>query len=313
MKKFWMMGVSLAAFGLSALPVFAQQTASTTQNRKAGDMPGPIDSIEDLQDTGRMIFKLADENNDGQISQKEAGDAGNLVVGGFFFRADQNGDGVLSADEAKQARESFLATKPWLRYAIETAQAKGAQNRGAQGGQAGQPANANSGTTNPLAAVTAALDSNNDKQIQASELRQAVQSGIQGLFATADTNRDGQLSTIEVNAGMASATQTVGQAVFQQADTDGNGTISQGEFEKALVEPSRTAFAILDLNHDGQLSQQEAQTVRQVLVSKVKMLNMPEASNSPRNQANSALSSPRQPTQIPAAPPSSTPPAGAPR
>jgi len=305
MKKFWMMGVSLAAFGLSALPVFAQQAGAPNQERKAGDLPGPIDSIDDLQDTGRMIFKLADENNDGQISQKEAVDAGNLVVGGFFFRADQNGDGVLSTDEAKQARENFLATKPWLRYAIETAQAKASQNRG---GQAGQPANANSAATNPIAAVAAALDSNNDKQIQASEMRQAVQSAIQGLFATADTNRDGQLSNTEVNAGLASATKTVGQVVFQQADTDGNGTISQAEFEKALVEPSRTAFAILDLNHDGQLSQQEAQTVRQVLVSKVKMLNLPEASNSPRNQVNSALSSPSQPTQTPAAPP-----AGAPR
>ena len=68
-----------------------------------------------------MLFKLADENNDGQISQKEAVDAGNLLVGGFFFRADKNGDGVLSPDEAKQAREAFLSTKPWVRYAVGTA------------------------------------------------------------------------------------------------------------------------------------------------------------------------------------------------
>ena len=43
-----------------------------------------------------MLFKLADTNNDGQISQKEATDAGNLLVGGFFFRADANGDGTLT-------------------------------------------------------------------------------------------------------------------------------------------------------------------------------------------------------------------------
>ena len=65
------------------------------------DVPGPIDSLQDLQDTGRMIFKLVDENNDGQISQKEAVDAGNLAVGGLFFRADANGDGVVTQDEAK--------------------------------------------------------------------------------------------------------------------------------------------------------------------------------------------------------------------
>ena len=57
---------------------------------------GPIQSIQDVQDTAKMLFKLADTNNDGQISQKEATDAGNLLVGGFFFRADANGDGVLT-------------------------------------------------------------------------------------------------------------------------------------------------------------------------------------------------------------------------
>ena len=50
-------------------------------------LPGPIDSLGDLQDTGKMLFKLADTNNDNRISQKEAVDAGNLLAGGFFFRA----------------------------------------------------------------------------------------------------------------------------------------------------------------------------------------------------------------------------------
>ena len=117
MKKFWMFGVGALSLGLTALPALAEEQVQ----RKPGDLPGPIDSLEDLQDTGRMLFKLADENNDGQISQKEAIDAGNLLVGGFFFRADKNGDGVLSPDEAKEAREAFLSTKPWVRYAVGTA------------------------------------------------------------------------------------------------------------------------------------------------------------------------------------------------
>ena len=75
-------------------------------------LPGPINSISDLQDTAKMVFKLADTNNDDQISQKEAVDAGNLLVGGFFFRADTNGDGVLTEQEAQQARESLFASSP---------------------------------------------------------------------------------------------------------------------------------------------------------------------------------------------------------
>src|SRR5262245_53875319 len=46
------------------------------QHRPAGDIPGPIDSVRDLQDTAKMLFKMADTNNDGQISQKEAVDVG---------------------------------------------------------------------------------------------------------------------------------------------------------------------------------------------------------------------------------------------
>ncbi len=76
---------------------------------KAGDkqISGPITSIEDLQDVGKFLFKLADTNNDNRISQKEAIDAGNLLAGGFFFRADANGDGTVTADEARAARGPF--------------------------------------------------------------------------------------------------------------------------------------------------------------------------------------------------------------
>jgi len=286
----WALGATL--FAMTASPAAAQET------RPTGDLPGPIDNLSDLQDVGKMIFKAADENNDGQISQKEAVDAGNLVVGGFFFRADANGDGVLSQDEAKQAREAFLASKPWLRYVIQTAQTRPAQG--------GQPAAAQPGIagTNPLAALGAALDTNNDKQLQAGEVRQAVQTTVQGLFATADSNRDGQLSTNEVNAAVAGAARTVAQAAFQQADTDGNGQVSQAEFEKAAMEPIRTAFQVLDLNHDGQLSQQEAQTARQVVMRGMRSMIVPEASNSPRHQIDAALGSQTRPapTAAPGAP-----------
>jgi len=279
-----MFGVGALSLGLTIVAATAQEPVQ----RKSGDIPGPIDSLEDLQDTGRMVFKMADENNDGQISQKEAVDAGNLLVGGFFFRADKNGDGVLSADEARDAREAFLSSKPWVRYALGTAKAQ-LQKDGANKN--------NSQNQNMLATLAGTFDTNNDKQLQGTELRQAVQTVVQGGFAAADTNRDGQLSPAEVNAAIAGSGRQVAQATFQQADTDNDGSISQAEFEKAIQEPARVAFAVMDLNHDGKLSQQEAQTARQLLGSRLRQMNVPEASNSPRNQINSAIGSQNQPGQ----------------
>jgi len=278
MRKLLAFGVGALALGLSAMPASAQ-----VPKHQPGDVPGPIDNLQDLQDSGRMIFKLADENNDGHISQQEATDAGNLLVGGFFFRADKDGNGTLTQDEARAAREAFLGSKPWLRYVVETARANAPQ-----GGNA-------TANRNMLATLAGAFDTNNDKQLQASELRAAVQTAVQGGFTAADTNRDGQLSQSEVNAAMAGVARQAAQASFRQADTDGNGQISQAEFEKAIVEPARVAFKVMDLNHDGQISQEEAQTARQVVISKIRSMNLPEASNSPRNAINSAVGSATQP------------------
>jgi Ca2+-binding EF-hand superfamily protein len=285
MKKNWILSAGAVVLGLSVSPSFAQVPA-----HKPGDLPGPIDNLSDLQDTGRMLFKMADENNDGQISQKEAVDAGNLLVGGFFFRADQNGDGSLSPDEARQAREAFLATKPWVRYAVQTAQVQLKKDNVTTNNNANR-------NQNLLASLAGTFDTNNDKNLQASELRQAVQSAVQTGFAAADTNRDGQLSNAEVNAAMSGVARQVAQASFQQADTDNDGQISQAEFEKALSEPVRVAFAVMDLNHDGKLSPQEAQTARQVIMSKLRQGYVGEAENSPRNQINQAISNPTQPGQ----------------
>ncbi|GAC1470997.1 MAG: hypothetical protein NVSMB9_16670 [Isosphaeraceae bacterium] len=287
MKRFSLLAVGFLTTSLTVLPALAQS------GHKPGDLPGPIDSLPDLQDTGRMLFKLADENNDGQISQKEAVDAGNLLVGGFFFRADANGDGTLSQEEAKQARDAFLNTKPWLRYVVDTA--KSSRGQGQQNGAA------NGTKQNLLSGLAATFDTNNDKKLQATELRQGVQTAVQGSFAAADTNRDGQLSPTELNAAMTGLARQVAQAAFQQADTDQNGQISQAEFEKAAVEPARMAFKVMDLNHDGQLSQEEAQTARQTVAGQLRSLKVPEPSNSPRNQINSALGNPTQPN-APASP-----------
>jgi len=289
-----------AATGLASAQAPAPaQPAQPAQaaDRPTGDLPGPIDNLNDLEDTGRMMFKMADTNNDGQVSQKEAIDAGNLLVGGFFFRADQNGDGVLSQDEAKQARDALFAQQPMLRYVLTKGKAAAAN--------AGGNANA---TQDPAKAIGNLLDSNNDKQIQATEVRQAVQTGVQGMFAVADTNRDGQLSPTEINAAIIGAARTAAQAAFQQADTDRNGSLSREEFDKAIVEPANVAFAILDANNDGQISAQEAQQARRLVASQLRHLMVPEPANSVRNLLRTGAS-PDQVAPVPNVPV----PAGAPR
>jgi len=270
-------------------PAAAQPAQATGGDHPAGDLPGPIDNLADLQDTGRMIFKVADTNNDGQISQKEAVDAANLAVGGFFFRADQNGDGTLSQDEARQAREALFAQQPLLRYVVSRAKAQATQ-------EGAKPA-----ATNPAASIGNLLDANNDKQIQASEVRQAVQTGVQGLFAVADTNRDNQLSPTELNAAMIGAARSAAQASFQQADSDRNGQISRAEFDKAIIEPANMVFAILDANNDGQISQQEAQQARRLVGSQLKALMVPEPPNSARNLIRTGAA-PDQVAPVPAVP-----------
>jgi len=242
------------------------------QNRVVGDgnLPGPIDSLSDAQDTGRMLFATADTNHDGQISTKEATDAANLIVGGFFFRADQNGDGALSQEEAKAARESLFAQQPMLRYIVETGQF--------QAKQAG-----NNAAANPAASIGNLLDSNSDKQLQATEVRGAVETAIKGLFAAADTNRDGQMTPTEINAAIIGAARTAAQAGFQQADADRNGSLSREEFIQSITQPATMAFAILDGNNDGQITQDEAQGAQRFIGSQLRGLMVPEPRNSVRN------------------------------
>lgn len=293
----WKRSVMAAGWSLAALSglVHAQGTeqparagSSAPASRPAGDMPGPIDNLRDAQETGRMLFGLADVNNDGQISQKEATDAGNLLVGGFFFRADQNGDGTLSQDEAKQARESLFAQQPVWRYVIEKGQYQAKQTTGGNNPVAADPA----------ASLGNLLDSNNDKKLQATELRQAVTTTVQGAFEVADTNRDGQMSPTEINAAIIGAARTAAQAAFQQADTDRNGSLSKDEFHKAIIEPADMVFAVLDGNNDGQVTQQESEKARQIMASQLRGLMVPEPANSARNLLRSGMS-PDQAAPVP--------------
>jgi len=263
MKMSAILGIGVLSLGMIAMPGVVRAQAAQP------DLPGPIDSLRDLQETGRMMFMLADTNHDGQISLKESITANNLAVGGFFFAADRDGNGVVTQQELRAARDEYLNQNPWARYVFESLEAQAKQK------------NQNSNQPNPLQSIMALLDANGDKQIQAAELRNLVQTTTQSLFAAADTNRDGQLNPSEINAAVAGGVRALAQASFQQADKDNNGALSRDEFDKAIVEPANIAFQVLDLNHDGQLSPQEIQTIERAVVSRIRMLNMPEPANSP--------------------------------
>jgi Ca2+-binding EF-hand superfamily protein len=281
------------------------------QAHQQGDLPGPIDNIRDLQDTAKMLFKMADTNNDGQISQKEAVDVGNLLVGGFFFRADQNGDGVLEPQEARAAREELFRQQPLLRWIIEkgkSPQAGAAATPAPATNQPGQVAQHIATAANPAQAIGNLLDTNHDRKIEAFELRQAVQQGVQTLFQVADTNQDGQLSPAELNQAVGEAARTAVQIAFQTADTDRNGALSMEEFDKALTGPAHAAFRVLDANNDNQLSLDELQRAQQVIADQIRRLQVPEPANSPlrRLQGGTPATTTVQPGAVPATPPPTT-------
>jgi len=233
-------------------------------------MPNPMEAIRLVQNVGRTMFMAADVNHDGLLSQREAIDANNTLVGGFFFAADRDGNGVVTLEEARAVQENYLNQNPWLRSVVNTLQA---QQRNPQ----------NTNQTDPIKAFEALIDTNNDKQIQASEVRELVQTTTQSIFAAADTNRDGQMSPSEINAAVAGGARAIAQFSFQQADTDNNGSLSRAEYDKAIIEPANVAFQILDLDRNGQISQQEAEQTERMVMNQVRMFQLPEPANSPTN------------------------------
>jgi Ca2+-binding EF-hand superfamily protein len=257
-------------------------------------LPGPIDSVEDLQDAGKMLFKLADTNNDNLISQKEAIDAGNLLFGGFFFRADTNGDGKLTPDELRAAREALFNQKPLLRFIFQRTSAEVDR----QGSQAA--------VNSEKQKLINLLDTNHDSTLSAVELRQAVQSSVQSLFLMADVNNDGQLEPAEVNGAIVELGRTALQTAFNAADVDKNGALSQAEFDKAILNPVHVLFRNLDANNDNQISADEMRSGMEILIRELKATRVPgppnSISNQLRPQGTAAASSTQPTTSVPAQP-----------
>jgi Ca2+-binding EF-hand superfamily protein len=278
---------SKIALGAGLLSVLLIGNARAQQK----DLPRPMSGVEDLENLGKMLFKLADTNNDNLISQKEAVDAGNLLAGGFFFRADANGDGTVTHEEATAAREALFNQKPLLRFIFQRGQSE-VRQQATQGGANPQAMN-----------VMNLLDSNHDRNISASELRQAVQTTVQGLFLASDKNGDGQLDPAEVNQAVLESGRMAIQTAFNAADADKNGAVSQAEFDKAIINPAHVFFRILDANNDNQISADELRSGSQILMKELRGLQIPEAPNSLSNRiSQGAATAPAPATAVPGQP-----------
>jgi Ca2+-binding EF-hand superfamily protein len=233
-------------------------------------MPRVIDDPKELKDTARLAFMVVDANKDGRISQPEAVSAANLVVGGFFFRADANGDGSVTAQEAQQVRQQILNSNPLLRIVVE---------RASQQPQAATSNTNNNSLLSSIRALSGLLDMNSDKQLQDAEVRQAVQTAVQGVFAAADTNRDSQLTPDEINAVALGIADAAGDAAFAAADTNNDSQLTQEEFRKALEEPMQVVFSVVDLDRNQAISADEAKQARNLLLSQM-IPNVPRARGS---------------------------------
>jgi Ca2+-binding EF-hand superfamily protein len=265
-------------------PVQASPSAGASQlmERKPGDVPGPIDSVQDVQDTLKMAFMAADQNHDGQLSQQEAIDAGNTLIGGLFFAADADGDGKVTQQEAQAVRQKVMQQNPLLRVVAQRA-----RHSTVDGGN-------QAGGAQAAAGIASLLDTNNDRAFSAAEVRQMVQSLVQATFATADTNRDGQLSPTELNAAAYGAARAGVQAAFQTADADNNSALSKEEFTRALANPVNSAFDILDANLDGQLTLEEINNATRVLATQFRAMKIPQA----RNSATQLIEQGNRPSQV---------------
>lgn len=274
MERTEMMGRGMAALLLMAATASAQVPGQPTRpspggpgqqqdqvaaqqarelGRQLEKMPTPLDSPDDFRDAARLVFMIADADRNGLISQQEAIDGANIAVGGLFFAADADGDGTVTQQEAQTVRERILAQQPLLRVLVQNAK---------QRDQAGSQ-------EDPLRAIGLLLDSNNDKNLAATEVRGAVDAAVRGLYIAADTNRDGQMSPDEVNAAAIGLVQAAGEAIFQAADKDRDDAVSQAEFQQAIVEPANVIFAAIDVDGDGRISAEEAKQARSVILGQL--------------------------------------------
>jgi Ca2+-binding EF-hand superfamily protein len=91
---------------------------------------------------------------------------------------------------------------------------------------------------------------------------------------TLDGNQDGQIAREEAVAASFQGVQAAGRGVFASADADKDGYLTSGEFTGKIESSAQSVFQLVDANKDGKLSEAEAASV---MSSVARILGVPRS------------------------------------
>lgn len=233
----------------------------------------------------------------GQAQPIRRGRGGGADPFDLFERADADGDGILRGDEAGpfvQGTEYFKDgevtleefQKAWAELSARRGgrggggRGPGVAREGGRGGGGGRGGRGGGGQSADLEFL-AALDSNGDRTLTASEARAAIEAEIVEAMdnrVSLDVNQDGEVSAREYGLSQPSTGREVdadgldghARGHFQREDYDRDGVITLGEIaQRAAQDPTRRLRALqlslrirlADANADSKLAWGELQAL----------------------------------------------------
>ena len=211
-----------------------------------------------VQSMRQAMFKQMDQDGDGSVTKGDLQalaqnvsqtTGASINVDQVMTKLDANQDGVIDQSEYDSALQQFASARHH----------HGVHGMGHHHHSSGSQSA--DGSSDPLQALFQQLDQDGDGKISQSEFQTGLQNLTQGsgtatdlskIFAALDTNQDGVIDQSEQAAAsktMANAIENqpppppppqagistdLLQALFQQLDQDGDGSISQSEFQTGL-------------------------------------------------------------------------------
>jgi Ca2+-binding EF-hand superfamily protein len=229
-------------------------------------------STASLSEMRERMFTQIDTSGDGSIDKSEfaalAQQNSSSLVDELFSNMDTDQDSLVSMIEF----DSTLAK-------LEQQMKKG--DSGMQ---------AMSGMPPPPDQVFDAADTNGDGTVSQEELTAVLGEKGADVFSQVDTDGDGQISRAEDEAFRAKMDEQMSKGgsgmsamsgmppppdqVFDAADTNGDGTVSQDELAAVLGEKGADVFSRVDTDGDGLISRTEDETFRAKMDEQMK-LNAP--------------------------------------
>ncbi len=221
-----------------------------------------------LSEMRQAMFNKIDTSGDGAIDKNEITalleQNASTLVEGLFGTLDSNQDGLISQIES----DSGLAKL-------------GREMRNGGNGPSGL-----SGTQPPRPEeVFDKADANGDGEVTQEELEAVIGKKGGDLFAQIDTDGDGTISRAEDEAFRQGMEKEIGhggpslsglsgtqpprpEEVFDAADVNGDGAVTQEELEAVIGEKGGDLFAQIDTDSDGSISRTEDEVFRRQMTEK---------------------------------------------